>query len=447
MLEKKIELPKFDQQLKEELYRSARLRSLLLAPVFLLIALGFSLSVVLDVLPDRFYNQIGGMAQYQWQLLLQCLCGGLELAFFFVLNRALHSNFKIQWLMYGIGFMEISAISFALWTHAQTETLLIALNAPPLLLYGLLIFSLALFLEARHCILAGAVAAVQYGWIIHSTGHIVETLGENNFYPKTVFLFLTGVTASAVAAQIRKQLMNTFQAQLEAQQQLLAQKQHALEEQQQLTEAYRRFVPAQFLTLLEKPSILEVNLGDHVQREMSILFSDIRNFTTISEQMSPQQNFEFINSYLKQIGPLIQIHHGYIDKYIGDAIMALFGQSADDALNAAIAMQRELQQWNQTQTVHSAPIKIGIGINTGSLILGTVGETNRMEGTVISDAVNLASRLESLTKSYNAKILISEFTLQHLQKPETFNIHFIDKVQVKGRVQAVKIFEVHTIEE
>jgi predicted ATPase/class 3 adenylate cyclase len=210
-----------------------------------------------------------------------------------------------------------------------------------------------------------------------------------------------------------------------------------------LNTAYERFVPRQFLQFLEKESIIDVKLGDQVQREMSVLFSDIRDFTTVSERMTPEENFKFINSYLSRMSPVISRHHGFIDKYIGDAIMALFSGSADDAVKAGIAMLHTLTTYNQhRQSLGYVPIQIGIGINTGSLMLGTVGEQNRMEGTVISDAVNLASRVESLTKDYGASMLITQHTFCHLQDSNQYATRLVDRVKVKGKSETVSIFEV-----
>ena len=207
--------------------------------------------------------------------------------------------------------------------------------------------------------------------------------------------------------------------------------------------AYRRFVPEDFLRLLNKQSITDVELNDHSLRKMTILFSDIRAFTTLSERMTPQQNFEFINEYLSFMGPVVRDFHGFIDKYIGDSIMALFDQSPDDAVQAAIVMLQTLAKYNLRRlTLDQEPIQVGIGINTGSMMLGTIGEYHRMEGTVISDTVNLASRIESLTKTYMVSLLISENTFQNLRDPDQYAIRFIDKVQVKGKSKEVIIYEV-----
>ncbi|HRY99911.1 MAG TPA: adenylate/guanylate cyclase domain-containing protein, partial [Bacteroidales bacterium] len=176
-----------------------------------------------------------------------------------------------------------------------------------------------------------------------------------------------------------------------------------------LTEAYSRFVPRQFLDILGKESYTDIRLGDQVEREMTILFSDMRSFTTLSETMSPKQNFDFINAYLGVMEPVIRQHNGFIDKYIGDAIMALFPRSPEDAVGASLAMRGALSRFNRENSAAGWPtVEIGIGIHTGRLMLGIVGAEGRMDGTVISDAVNLAARLEGLTKEYGCHTIISE---------------------------------------
>ena len=222
----------------------------------------------------------------------------------------------------------------------------------------------------------------------------------------------------------------------------------SLQNQVELTRAYSRFVPSEILQFLEKESIVDLQLGEHTRQDMTVLFSDIRSFTTMSEQMTPQENFNFINSYLGRVSPIIRQNNGFIDKYIGDAIMALFpGKEfpgrADEALQAAIEMQKEVVLYNTHRAKSGyAPISIGIGLHTGSVMLGTVGEAERMEGTVISDAVNLASRLESLTKIYSVSIIISEHTLFRLERVMKYQFRFLDKVKVKGKKEPVSVFEI-----
>jgi class 3 adenylate cyclase/DNA-binding NarL/FixJ family response regulator len=212
-----------------------------------------------------------------------------------------------------------------------------------------------------------------------------------------------------------------------------------------LNKAFSRFVPDEFLQLLEKKSILDIEFGDSVQKEMSVLFSDIRSFTTLSEQMPIEDNFKFINGYLSRMEPAIFENNGLIDKYIGDAIMALFGstENADNAVKAGISMLKRLAEYNRTrQRPDRPPIKIGIGINTGSLMLGMVGGKFRMDGTTIGDAVNLASRLEGMTKQYGVSLLISDRTFIELENPSQYHIRIVDRVQVKGKSKMVSVFEV-----
>lgn len=207
--------------------------------------------------------------------------------------------------------------------------------------------------------------------------------------------------------------------------------------------AYSRFVPREFLSFLGKDTIADVQLGDQVQREMTVLFSDIRSFTQLSEQMTPAENFRFINDYLSKMEPVVKAYNGFIDKYIGDSVMALFPNSADDAVCGAIAMLQTVDKFNAERVAQGEePIAIGIGIHTGVLMLGTIGGENRMDGTVISDAVNLASRVEDLTKIYGASLMITEHTYNRLFDIREYSIRLIDNVKVKGKTQPVVVYEV-----
>ncbi len=214
----------------------------------------------------------------------------------------------------------------------------------------------------------------------------------------------------------------------------------------ELNVSLEKFVPKEVLQLLSIDSISTIKLGKSVKREMTVLFSDIRSFTSLSEKMSPEENFEFINSYLKQMGPIVRQHNGFIDKFIGDAIMALFKGEGEDAILAGIQMLKELKEYNEKHrnTHFRPPLEIGIGVHAGEMMFGTIGENNRMETTVISDTVNLASRIESITKFYGVGFLISEYIYESLDFPEKFKIRYIDKVRVKGKNRPIKVFEVYS---
>jgi two-component system sensor histidine kinase ChiS len=205
------------------------------------------------------------------------------------------------------------------------------------------------------------------------------------------------------------------------------------------------FIPREFLNILHKNTALDLKLGDHTEQEMTIFFSDIRDFTALSEDLTPEESFKFINSYLTRIVPAIERHGGFVDKYIGDAILALYPQAngADMAVQTAIEIQEKLLEYN----IHRAksgyrPLAMGIGLHTGTLMLGVVGVYGRMQNTVISDAVNLASRLESMTKAFNISMAISEQTFKKLEDPGSYMYRFIGQVRVKGKAEPVSVYEI-----
>mgnify|MGYP001424194643 FL=1 len=173
---------------------------------------------------------------------------------------------------------------------------------------------------------------------------------------------------------------------------------------------------------------------------MSILFSDIREFTATSEKLSPEQIFKFINDYLEIMVPIVQKNNGFVDKFIGDAIMAIFPETADNAINCALKMQSAIPEVNAKISEYlDQELEIGVGINTGVVRLGTLGALERMEGSVISDAVNLAARVEQLTKKYLENIIVTEFTKM---AASNFNFNELDVVKVKGKSNSVKIYGV-----
>ncbi len=213
------------------------------------------------------------------------------------------------------------------------------------------------------------------------------------------------------------------------------------EEKKKQLEIFSKFVPKEFLESLSKESTLDIALGDYVEREMTVLFSDIFAFTTLSESMTPGDNFKFVNGYLKHVEPPIHLHHGFIDKFIGDAIMALFN-TPDDAIKASIDMQKALGEYNLARSKAAfSSIKMGIGLHTGTLMLGIIGVQERMQSTVISDAVNLASRLEGLTRQYQSSLIISSSTLSKIHKEE-YNTRFLGKMQVVGKKNVIEVFEI-----
>ncbi|MFZ9736822.1 MAG: CHASE2 domain-containing protein [Prochlorotrichaceae cyanobacterium] len=255
----------------------------------------------------------------------------------------------------------------------------------------------------------------------------------------TPILALIISTLASALASLWYRLNQSYQT-LAQQRDLL---QQANETLKHLNDKYSRFVPFDYIRFLGKESILDLELGDHTSRKMAIMFSDIRNFTSISESMTPQKTFDFVNGYLQKVSPEIRNYDGIVVKFMGDSILSIFPSNTDNCLKAAIAKQRKLAEYNvELKAQGLRPIEIGIGIHVGNLMLGIIGEESRMQGDVLSDAVNLASRLESLTKRYGASIIISGDTLLDLEYPDQYRTRLLDQVIVKGRSQPISIFEV-----
>jgi adenylate cyclase len=203
-----------------------------------------------------------------------------------------------------------------------------------------------------------------------------------------------------------------------------------------------KFVPHEFIRSLGHKVITDVKLGDQAEKIVTVLFSDIREYTTLSEQMTPEENFSFVCSFNERIGPIIRKHKGFVNQYLGDSIMAIFPGNAADALAAAVDMQKEVQELNRTwQIKNKPPIQIGVGMHTGPLIMGITGDKDRMDACTISDTVNTASRIESLTKHYKASIILSEASLEQIMQKENFHLRNLGLVQLKGKLESIKVHE------
>lgn len=213
---------------------------------------------------------------------------------------------------------------------------------------------------------------------------------------------------------------------------------------QRTLESFERFVPEKFLHVIATDGIENIQVGVASTRQITILFADIRGYTSMSEQMSPLETFALLNDYLACMGQVISDEGGFIDKYIGDAIMALFeDETSGCALHAALAMQQALEGFNKERLRKNQPtVQIGIGIHRGDVVMGTIGFTSRIESTVIGDAVNVAARLEGLTRKYDCPILVTESVVTALSHPEMFNLRLVDDcVKVKGKSEPVAIYE------
>ena len=214
------------------------------------------------------------------------------------------------------------------------------------------------------------------------------------------------------------------------------------ESMRRIHEVTSKFVPYEFIRALGRNTLTDLRLGDHVERTVTVMFTDVRDYTARSEQMSPEESFHFVSELNGFIGPIIRQNRGFVNQYLGDGVMAIFPENPSDALNAAIQIQKAIEKYNQNLKKRSDHhVKIGIGMHTGDLIMGITGDHQRMEAATISDTVNTAARIEGLTKTYQASILLTKETLDQVANPKEFRIRYLGDVQLKGKQAPVCIYD------
>ncbi len=228
---------------------------------------------------------------------------------------------------------------------------------------------------------------------------------------------------------------------------LFEREQNARRQTEATLATFARFVPRQFTERFAEGNVELLQTGLSRQESLSVLFSDVRGFTSLSELLGSEKTFTLLNEYLDRMEQPIRGRDGFVDKFIGDAVMALFDgpprESAVKAVRAGIEMQTALVMFNDERARHGeAPLSIGLGVNTGEVMIGVVGSRERMDTTVMGDTVNTASRIESLTKYYRCSFLIGEDTYNLVKVQDDLQLRFIDAVQVKGKDQSTKIYEV-----
>jgi adenylate cyclase len=249
----------------------------------------------------------------------------------------------------------------------------------------------------------------------------------------------------------------------ESRQQIFA----AWEVNEYISEKFRLFVPEQYLNRIAPQGVESIQLGNAREEEITVLFCDIRGFSTIAESQSARETFEWLNAFFTEMSRAITANYGFIDKFLGDAILAVFDRDhnhGEDAINAAVVMQQRLQEFNANRHKYNLemPVNIGIGIHTGIGLIGTVGSDNRMDSTVIGDVVNTAARLEELTKLYGTPILVSDTTLSHVQENyeqatlemdtnskldghisvKFYPCRWVDRVTPRGKLMVIELYEI-----
>ncbi|HYQ14913.1 MAG TPA: adenylate/guanylate cyclase domain-containing protein, partial [Polyangiaceae bacterium] len=218
--------------------------------------------------------------------------------------------------------------------------------------------------------------------------------------------------------------------------------QAALEKQVELTRAYSRFTPRAFLDFLKRESILDVRLGDHHHGNMTVMCLDIRDYTALSEVLSAGDNFRFLSGFFSRMTVYVARHAGVVSTFTGDGFLSFFPGHPSDALGASIEIQAAVRAYNVDRAAKGrSPIAVGLGLHTGPLMLGVIGDQDRLEASLISDTVNTAARMEGLTKEFRVGIVASESTVAALAPEAQRQIRRVADVKVKGKSQPTRVYD------
>lgn len=206
--------------------------------------------------------------------------------------------------------------------------------------------------------------------------------------------------------------------------------------------ASARFVPLEYLSFLGKKRIYEVELGDHVSKEMPVMFSGIHDFTALTAGLSAQESFDFLNTYLQDVSPSVRQHNGFVVKYVANRMMCAFPDGADAAVRASLGMLSHIDKINQLREQQGVGhIHVGLGLHTGDMMVGMIGEPNRMQGDAFSDTVNVTARLQKLTAVYQLPLIISQDLYNQLKVKSAYTMRYLGRVLLRGRHDALKIYE------
>ncbi len=432
---------------------STREKAYLAYVLFLLGLIGFTLafSLIAEYQPDSSGIRLG----LSFFSLLSCYAGHLLFSYYF-LRTAEQQPLSRKWLRRMLWAMPIAvAIPILLLVFigvfgTRANPILLAMGiavAVCMLIIGLLfIWGLCLsvimswrswrkgyapakyFIFSQACLLLGVLAPLGLAFMSNA----LDFFGD---LPNTIIVYGLQI---GVVLQLSLVALSIGEKRRLLQKDKLASEQALNQELSSLNQAFSRFVPMEFLSAIGRNSVLEVGLGDSVEKEVTVLFSDIREYTSLSEQMSPNETFEFINQYLGQVAPVIRKHNGFVNQFLGDGIMALFIEAPHASLEAAIDMQVALEQFNQSREM---PIRMGIGLHSGPLMMGVIGDSDRLDAGVVADAVNTAARVEGLTKHFGASLLVSETIYQVLPVPANWPHRFVGIVQVKGKSTTLKVYD------
>jgi adenylate cyclase len=424
----------FEKEFAIESLKSERLR------VSILIGAIMSALVFVLIMAPIFYGdfQSAFHGRFREFLLAVYVIFGANLLYLIaeriILSRLIKKQQKaFPALKYVSAFVETSIPTLGMMVGSSFLGPIYTLFTPAAFIYPLFISLSALRLNVRLCIFTGAVAGIEYTllalyFIQKSSTTAVEPIlaGVPHHVFKGFLLFLTGVVTGLVTVQIRKRILNSFSV---------------VEERNRISRTFGEYVSPEVMGKLMdlKPDLRSEN------KNVCVMFLDIRNFTGFAEKRSPEEVVEYLESLFEFMIEIVNRHHGIINKFLGDGFMAVFGAPLSDgkdcanALKAAQEILARVQQEVDAGTI--LPTTVGIGLHAGEAVTGSIGSALRREYTVIGDVVNLAARIEKLNKRFDSQLLISEIVWQAVST-EGGKAVPMGQVEVRGREQAIQIYQV-----
>jgi adenylate cyclase len=411
---------------------SERRRATLTAWVFAMLAglLGVVL-LIPGAWPEKLYESI-----YRLMWPMGLLFAGMlvyELVLRFRIRRLMQKSHLPGWVFrYSNALIEITVPTVILIMLAQEMGHLQALSSAAPLLYPLFVGMTVLYLDRWVSLFAGAVAALQFGWVAwyYLHGHPIEPgtelLAEPSAYViKSALVFASGLVAGFLAAELKKQLVHAV---------------HHAEERDHAVSVFGQHVSPEIAERLLRQKI-EIT-GE--EREACVMFLDIRDFSKLASGKSPAEVMTYLNLLFGEFIDIVNAHRGIVNKFLGDGFMAVFGAPVEDmdkcshGVDAAREIISCLQEMNARGDI--PPTRVGIGLHVGRLVTGNVGTSTRKEYTLIGETVNVASRIEEATKQFDASLLVSGNVLERASGMGA-DIQDLGLVELKGQRQAVRLYK------
>jgi adenylate cyclase len=425
----------FEQQLAQQMLVSEKKRVTILTIVLSFLALYFFTMAVgfPNFFPPAFFQPIYGLPFWIWFEFMLAGAAVYEYILLLYINHIIKTKKPfITSFRYFNAFEETSLPTIAIFLLSYVINPIYALVSPSSFIYFIFIVLSSLRLDFKLCLFTGTVAALEYLllalFFISSINEeqVTELTVITHHVMKAIFFFATGLITGLITLELKKQMLHSFQS---------------IQERNEIANIFGQHVSQ---VVVEKLLHQEKELSTEM-REVCVMFLDIRDFTTFSENHLPEKTVDFLNQLFEPMIDIVNGHQGIINKFLGDGFLAVFGaplSEGNDSQNAVNAAQEIVEKVKQKMAQGEIPpIRIGIGLHTGHAVTGNVGSSQRKEYTVIGDVVNLASRIEQLNKTFNSQLLISNTVWEAIGK----NIDTaIEKgpVYVKGRTQAVQIYQI-----